>query len=96
MPRDILDEDRCRKSYTVDLRERVVYQRFVLGLKITEISLYLNMSKRTVERILQLWKEMGEVIPNGPGQSGQRQRILDHEEIAVSAVYLIPGSSCYE
>ena len=44
----------CYRSYSSDLRERVVYQRCTLKYKIKEISTSLNMSQRVVEWVLKL------------------------------------------
>ena len=82
MPHAGTDVPRYR-SYSSDLRERVVYQRCTLKYKIKEISTSLNMSQRVVERVLKLWRETGEVVNEGPGRAAKRCRVMDNEEIEV-------------
>ena len=82
------DEVRCRQTYSPDLRERVVYQRMTLGYKIDQIATSLRMPRRVVERVLKFWRETGEVCGTGPGRSGNRSRIMDAEEMEVSASLL--------
>ena len=87
MRRDIPDGLRCRQTYSTDLRERVVYQRITLGHEINDISTSLNMSRRVVERVLQLWRRTGEVTSSGPGRGGKRSRVMDSEEMEVSGSF---------
>ncbi|KAF8583885.1 hypothetical protein K439DRAFT_1617098 [Ramaria rubella] len=51
---------RCR--YCREIKELVVYQQNMLGLKTAEIALNLNMSLHIVQRVLQLYKELRDVM----------------------------------
>ena len=76
-------EVRLRHTYSKDLRERIVYQRYKLKKKIIAISIDLNISQRVVERTLQLWRDTGEVVHDGPGLHGKRRRLMTPKEIEV-------------
>ena len=73
-----------RRHYSKDLRERVIYQRFTLGMSTTEIAKNLDMSLRVVQRVLKLWDEVGEVVrdPKAYAKLG-RARLLDTRGIEV-------------
>ncbi|KAJ7735059.1 hypothetical protein B0H16DRAFT_1426180 [Mycena metata] len=51
----------ARQHYTKDLKERVIYQNFILGKQPTAISIDLDMPLRVVQRCITTWKEIGEV-----------------------------------
>ena len=51
-----------RQHYSKDLKQRIVYQRFTLGMNTSEIAKNLDMSVRVVQQVLQLWEEIGEVV----------------------------------
>jgi transposase-like protein len=84
MPRFLPEHQRQRQTYSEDLRKRVIYQRFTREKKIDEIALDLNMSKRVVERILNLWRTTGEVMSQEPGKKGKRRKIMTQEEMEAS------------
>ena len=48
--------------YTWDLRERVLYQHNILGKTTTDIARDLDISLHIVQRTLQVWKEIGDVL----------------------------------
>lgn len=50
-----------RRSYSRDLKRRVIYQAEILGLSSTEISISLDMPLRCVQRVRRNWREIGEV-----------------------------------
>jgi transposase len=83
MPRKVQDTERCRQSYSQDLRERVVYLRYNLKYKIDEIAVVLNMSKHVVERTLQLWRNTGEVMSSQQAKDQKRARVMSTNEIEV-------------
>lgn len=58
-----------RRRYSRDLRQRVVHQRYKLRTKPPEIAVNLDMSLRVVERVLKLWREIGDVERH-PSRSG--------------------------
>ena len=82
MPREP-PENRIRFTYSKDLRERVVYQRFKLKKKVAAIAVDLNISQRVVERTLKLWRDSREVIPEGSGLHGKRLRLMTSQELTV-------------
>lgn len=51
-----------RRHYSADLKKRVIYQYFTLGRKSPQISVELDMPLRVVQRTLQLWNELGDVV----------------------------------
>src|SRR6266481_4528128 len=72
-----------RHTYSTDLWECVIYQKYTLGSKVADISTSLNMSWHTVKHILNLWGMTGKVSPSVPGRTKERCRIMDTEEIEV-------------
>jgi hypothetical protein len=89
MPRYLPDHLRQRQHYLEDLRKRVIYQRYTLEKKVGDIAIDLNMSKCAVERVLQLWRETGEVVPVEPDQKKKRKRIMTAQEMDVSTISCI-------
>src|SRR5438046_1515399 len=59
--------DRLRQLYHSDLKKRVVYQVYTLGMSTTEVSISLNMPLRVVQRVLQTWGEIGDVCRDRTG-----------------------------
>lgn len=75
------DHVQHRQTYSEDLRERVIYQKYSLHKKTADIAHDLNISVCVVQRVLQLWRKSGEVIPVGPGWSNKRRRMMmPHEQ----------------
>lgn len=50
-----------RRRYSRDLRMRVIHQRHKLRRPMSQIAADLDMSLRVVERILNHWREIGDV-----------------------------------
>lgn len=50
-----------RHHYSRDLKRTVIYQAYTLGLSNAEISASLDMPLRVVQRVRQMWDEIGEV-----------------------------------
>jgi predicted Zn-ribbon and HTH transcriptional regulator len=50
-----------RNHYSKDLKERVIYQAYILEKGSTEIARDLNMPLRVVQRVKEMWAEIGEV-----------------------------------
>ena len=67
-----------RQHYSKDLKQRVVYQAMTLGYDTSEIARNLDMSARVVQRTLQTWREIGDVVQD-PKQYARRgrARLLD-------------------
>jgi transposase len=55
---------KTRRHYSRDLRERIIHQYRVLDKKPFEIAENLDVSLRVVQRTIQLWKEIGDVVRN--------------------------------
>lgn len=85
MPRCLPAHLRQRQNYSEDLRRRVIYQRFTLDKKVADIACDLDMSRRSVERVLQFWSNTGEVISRQPGKEGKRRRVMDTNEMEASS-----------
>ncbi|KIJ46833.1 hypothetical protein M422DRAFT_226531 [Sphaerobolus stellatus SS14] len=79
MPRKILPELRQRRTYSEDLKKRVIYQRFTLERTVNDIAVNLDMPKRVVERVLQIWKDTGEVELES-GKKKKRLTIMTDDE----------------
>jgi hypothetical protein len=88
MPREVEEALRCRQTYSQDLRERVIYLRHGLEFKIDEITLVLNMSKRVVERTLQLWRNTGEVMNPQSRKQQKRARVMLPSETEVGGRFI--------
>ena len=74
---------RSRRTYSNDLWERIIYQKYSLGSKIADISISLNMSRHMVEHILKLWETTGEVSADATSRTKDRCHVMDPEEIEV-------------
>ena len=53
---------KARRHYTRDLRDRVLYQHNILGKTTTNIARDLDISLHVVQRTLQVWKEISDVL----------------------------------
>lgn len=53
-----------RRHYSRDLKERIVWQRKALEKKPADIANELDVPLRVVQRVLQLWNEVGDVVRN--------------------------------
>ena len=51
-----------RRTYSKDVRDLVIHQRFTLEKTTTAIAIDLNMSLRVVQRTIKLWEDIGDVI----------------------------------
>jgi len=92
MPCFVPQHLRQRRTYSEDVRELVIYQKYTLKKKTADISCDLNMAQRVVERTLKIWRETGEVVPQGPGRKGRRMRLMTAAEVEVSnRSILFPG-----
>ncbi|KIJ51782.1 hypothetical protein M422DRAFT_244132 [Sphaerobolus stellatus SS14] len=81
MPRTFIEaEDRQRNFATEEVKEIAVYQQHTLNYKIEDIARNLRMSKRTVERVLELWKTTGEVIPKDSKGRLSRRKLMSEQE----------------
>lgn len=60
MPRKSLLQPK-RKTYSRDLKARVIYQSETLGKSTTQIAIDLDMSLQVVQRVVKTYNEIGEV-----------------------------------
>ncbi|THH16257.1 hypothetical protein EUX98_g9330 [Antrodiella citrinella] len=67
-----------RKRYSRDLRHRVIHQHCVLGHTTTQVATHLDIPLRVVQRTLQHWREIGDVV-KAPGVTGRKAILGDNE-----------------
>ncbi len=53
---------KARRYYSRDLHEHVIYQHNVLGKKTADIARDLDISLHVIQRTLQVWKEISDVL----------------------------------
>jgi transposase len=64
------------------IRELVVYQTIQLGWKAGQVSKALNLTPRTVQRIMKLYNEIGATVMDPSGTVG-RPKIMSQAHINV-------------
>ena len=85
MPRlPIPPEDVLHQFASEDRKQLVVYQYYTLHYSIVTIAMNLRLSERTVQRVLQLWQETGEVASLTSKEKLKRKKILNDHELDVS------------
>ena len=90
MPRPPIAPDDCLHQFaSEDRKELVVYQRYTLQYDIPTIAVNLCLSERTVQRVLQLWRETGEVISLSTKAKQKRKKILNVTELEVCHVHFV-------
>ncbi|MCS6781751.1 MAG: helix-turn-helix domain-containing protein [Gloeomargarita sp. SKYBB_i_bin120] len=67
------------RPYNYDLRKKAV-EAILNGATIMEVSQFLNVSYRTVQRWLRQWSETGDVRPKEGYQKGHSHKLKDLEE----------------
>ena len=77
-----------RRQYSIDLKQRVIYQAYTLGKTPTEIAIDLDIPLRVVQRVKQTWNQIGRVC-HSKWING-RHLLLSPEQTQVCALYLIP------
>ena len=86
---------RTRRHYSSDLKERIVYQRFSLSRKPSEIAVELDIPLGVAQRTLQLWNEIGVVARDPKGYARQgRPTVLNHVACNVSGSCLFHSIPC--
>lgn len=78
MPRTRVGEP-LQHTYSRDLRLRVIHQKFKLACTSTQIAIDLDMPLRVVQRTIQRWIEIGDVIAV-PHQVGRAQILGPNEK----------------
>jgi hypothetical protein len=89
MPRNLLEHLCQCQAYSLDLKQHIVYQKYSLKKKINDIVTDLDVSHRTVEQVLKMWWDTGEVVPKVPGKKKKRIRVMLGEEMEVQNTYQI-------
>lgn len=74
---------------------RAIRKRFILSDTIDEIAGDLDMSKRMVEKVIHLWRTMGEVMPKSGESKRKSKRILTEKEVEVSFSFFEGWHSTY-
>jgi transposase len=83
---------RLQQAYHPDLKKRVVYQVYTLGMSTTEVSISLNMPLHVIQRILQNWRTIEEVCRDRSGQG--RAPLMRGDAIKVCLQLFIFLSLC--
>jgi transposase len=73
----VIPRHRLHARHVKRVREIVVYQNEILGWNSTQIAIALDIPLRSVQRMLQRWKELGEVLDD-PKQAGRPRLMNDH------------------
>lgn len=68
--------------YTTDLRHRVIWLKFAFGMHTYEIAGYLNMSSRTVQRIIEKFTRTGLLTCEAVGRPVGCS-LHDHEQLVL-------------
>ena len=69
---------KARRHYTRDLRDRVLYQHNILGKTTADIARDLDISLHIVQRTLQVWNEIGDVLQDPKDYSKRgRPTVMD-------------------
>lgn len=73
---------RLRRHYSRDLRQRIIYQHTTLRMSTSQIATTLDMPRRVVQRTLQVWREVGDVVRNP--RILNRAALMDPQHVGVS------------
>ena len=72
-----------KAAYSVDLRWRVVWQRYGMELSFRQISANLNISSGTVHNVLKLFEETGDVAAQGQKERPDIRKLTSSEELFI-------------
>jgi hypothetical protein len=89
MPRPTNQHHHNRQHYSKDLRDRVIWQKFTLQKVTSEIATDLNMSLRVVQRIIKMWREIGDVVASPRNLS--RSPTMSEAQIQVRSHLFMPN-----
>ena len=76
-----------RRHYHQDLKRRVIYQVYTLGMKNTAVAILLNMALHVVQHCLKTWREIGEVCRDRGGLG--RAPLMQRDAVRVSPWLLL-------
>lgn len=68
------------KSYSADIRNRIVWQKIAMDLSFRGISLNLNIAVGTAYNIYHLFKETGTVEPRTPKSREDKRKLDNYHE----------------
>ena len=71
------------KAYSSDLKWRMVYQKYSLGLSNAEIARRLNVDRSTVSRAVQLFEETGTVCSIQGYHENICKKLSIHDELTI-------------
>ena len=87
-------ESGCSKVYSSDLKWRMVYQKYSLGLSYAEIARRLNVDCSTVRRTIQLFEETGTVCSIQGYYENTCKKLSAYDELTVIET-IVNQSSLY-
>jgi len=74
----------ARRRYSRDLNQHVIHQFETLGWSTDQIAVSLDMSVRVVQRTLQTWQEIGDVVKDPLSYLRRgKPRLLDTQSVEV-------------
>ena len=73
----------------LEARRIIVYQSEVLKYSNTDISIHLDVPVRTVQRVLQRWRVLGDVIVDPTRGGPHRTLSLQESEVSQNDICLI-------
>ena len=86
----VLIRESCRynivelpRPYSQDLRWRAIYLVEIVGLGVQEVSIYLNMSPKTISRYVNKFRRLGNVNTGVIGRPYACISIHPHEEFVI-------------
>lgn len=85
------------KSYSIDLRWRIVWAYLTHSLTLSELADLFSVSERTIRRYVQLFYQTGDVEPSDGGKHGPQKLLGDHEQLIILRMILSrPGIYLHE
>ncbi len=78
-----------RRQYSIDLKQRIIYQAYTLGKTSTEITIDLDVPLRVVQRVKQTWNHIGRVCR--PREFMGRHPLLSPEQTQVCVPHYVVG-----
>ena len=76
------------RAYSQDLRWRAIWLTEILGFDINEVSILLQMSRKTISRYLQIFERLGHVDTCVIGRPYACIAMHPHEQFVIMAILL--------
>ena len=76
------------RAYSPDLRWRSIWFTEIMGFQIDEVSVLLQMSKRTIDRYVEKFRRLGNVDTAVIGRPYSCIAMHPHEELVIMEVLL--------